>query len=389
MPALVGAALAMLLITVVMRRLRQPHVIAYLLGGLLLGPAGLGIFRDEHLLARVGGLGVILLLFFVGLEVSLPRLARNWRVACIGTFLQIACSVGCVWGLGAWLDWELPRIVLLGFAISLSSTAVVVSLLRARGTLDSEQGHDALTVLLAQDIALVPMMIGLEFLAGRSPEGSELAKEVLGGVLILGLLVWAGRRGSVPMPWRSLLQKDHELQVFAAFILCFGLALVTGLLGLSSALGAFVAGMLVGMTRETEWIHRSLEPFRVVTVAIFFISIGMLVDLEFLVRQWSMVTLLVAMVLLTNTLINAGILRVLGRSWRSSIYVGAILAQIGEFSFLLAAVGRESAIITEVAYQATLAVIIVTMALSPAWIGAFGRLTRAKLDTELSPKGER
>ncbi len=159
-------------------------------------------------------------------------------------------------------------------------------------------------------------------------------------------------------------------------MICLGLAFVTGILGLSTALGAFVGGIVVGMARETEWVHRSLEPFRVVFVALFFVSVGMLVDLDFLAANWRQVVLLVAAVFFTNTLINAGILRVFGSGWGDGLYGGALLSQIGEFSFVLAAVGFQTQTVSEFAYKATVLVIALSLLLSPAWIGFVRRVQR-------------
>jgi CPA2 family monovalent cation:H+ antiporter-2 len=176
------------------------------------------------------------------------------------------------------------------------------------------------------------------------------------------------------LPFETL-RKDHEMQVFAAFVACFGLALLTGLLGLSAALGAFVAGILVTAARETQWVHLSLGPFRVVLVAVFFVSIGMLLDLVFLREHWITVCLLVAVTFLANTFINAIAFRSLGRNWNQSLYGGALLSQIGEFSFVLAAVGLEADLIAYTGYQITLAVIFLTLLLSPGWIALVKTLT--------------
>jgi CPA2 family monovalent cation:H+ antiporter-2 len=170
------------------------------------------------------------------------------------------------------------------------------------------------------------------------------------------------------------LRRDHELQVFAAFAVCFGMATATALLKLSSAVGAFVGGILVANARETDWVRRSLEPFHVLLVAFFFVSIGMLVDLQFIRDNLGVVLLLAALAVVTNTVINTVIFRSLGRSWRNSLYGGALLSQIGEFSFVLAAVGLAARVISDYAYQATIAVIALTMLVTPAYIVAMGRL---------------
>ena len=370
LPRVIGAIFAILLIGLLLRRMRQPHVIVYLLAGVLLGPHGLRIFTDEAGLARIGDLGVVALLFFVGMEVSLPHLVSSWRVSIIGTILQILASIGCVAAIGAWFDWPFPRVLLLGFAISLSSTAVVVSLLRGWKEVDSESGRDALGILLVQDLALIPMLVAISLVSGRSPSGGFFVLQAVGGLAVLVLLAVLSRRETISLPFGALLRRDHELQIFAALALCFGLATVTGLLGLSTAVGSFVAGVVVATARETEWVQRSLEPFRVVLVALFFVSVGMLIDPQFLVTHGSMILSLVAAVFVTNWLVNAAILRTLGRTWRHSLYVGVLLSQIGEFSFILAAVGRQAEIITEFAYQATIGVIVLTLLASPLLIAA-------------------
>lgn len=385
LPTLVAALAGMLLVGMLMRRLRQPHVIAYLLGGVLLGPHGLGLFNDEATLARLGDVGVVMLLFFVGMEVSFPHLARGWRVAVGGTALQILASLASSFALGLWLDWPLPRIVLIGFAISLSSTAVVVSLLQGKRELDTPRGRDALGILIAQDMALVPMLVILGTFAGESTSMLTLGKQVFGAVLLGALLTAIARRDRLSLPFDKWLHDDHEYQVFAAFLLCFGFAWITAALGLSTALGAFVAGVVVAAARETDWVHRSLEPFRVLLVALFFVSVGLLLDLEFLLENWVAVALLVVATMLLNTVINASILKLLGRRWPTAWTLGALLAPVGEFSFVLAAVGRAGGIISEFAYQGILGVIGCTLLLSPLWSSLVTRLGGTKLGVDVPP----
>lgn len=162
--------------------------------------------------------------------------------------------------------------------------------------------------------------------------------------------------------------------MFAALLICLGLSLLTGLAQLSTALGAFAAGILVTAARETKWVHHTLEPFRVIFVALFFVSIGMLVDVSFISSHTMQVILLVVAVLVGNTLLNGIILRFLGYRWRESLYAGALLGQIGEFSFVLAAVGLTAGIISDIAYQYTIAVIALSLLVSPFWILAARRI---------------
>ena len=364
----VGATLVILVVASALRALRQPHVVGYLLAGVLLGPHGFKFFQEYELVNQIGEFGVIFLLFFVGMETSPHRLLANWRVTVVGTTAQILGSVSLMWLIGLWLDWPLQRVILLGFVISLSSTAVVLNYLRDTGQMKTKIGQDILGILLAQDVALIPMLIVVNVMGGEQLEPRTLALQAVGTVLVVALLVWMTVGRHVRLPMGARLRSDPELQVFFAFSVCLGLALLTGLFQLSTALGAFIGGMLVGFARETNWVHHRLEPFRVMFVAVFFVSIGMLVDVPFVLENWNLVLPLAAAVFLVNTAINAAMLRVLGDPWRYSVYAGAYLAQIGEFSFLLIAVGMHAKIITPFIYQLAVAVIALSLFLSPSWI---------------------
>ncbi len=368
LPRIVGICLVVLSIGLILKRLGQPHVVGYLLTGAAIGPYALGLVTDAALIGHLGSIGVVLLLFFVGMEVSPQRLIDNWKIAIIGTLLQVVISVGCAWLLGALLQWPIQRSILLGFVISLSSTAVVLKLLQDWGQMDTLAGQTSLGILLAQDLAIIPMLIVLGALGGQETQTHEIVLQVVGGVFAIGLSVWIIRSEKIRLPIGKSIRSDHELQVFAAACIALGLAFLTGVCQLSTALGAFLGGMLIGSARETSWVHTSLEPFRVVFVAIFFVSIGMLVDLEFLRKHWWKVALLVVAVFLTNTFINTATIRTFRVSWKESLYAGALLAAIGEFSFVLASVGVQSEIINQYGYQMTISVIALSLLLSPLWI---------------------
>jgi CPA2 family monovalent cation:H+ antiporter-2 len=376
LPAIVAIIAVILACGLALQMMRQPQVVGYLIAGIILGPHVLGLITDVELAGRLGAIGVVLLLFFVGMEVAPRQLAAGWRIAVVGTVIQVLLSVGAVWLVGIWLDWSLARIVLLGFVISLSSTAVIIKLLQDNGEMHTRQGQDMLGVLLVQDLIVIPMLIVIGIIGGNEPSVAELSLQLAAGFGIIVLLVWAISREAIHLPMKRWLKQDHELEVFAALLICFGLAVVTGLSHLSTALGAFAAGVLVTAARETEWVHHSLNPFRVIFVATFFVSVGILVDMDFIREHAVQVALIVLLVLLTNTFLNAFILRALGYSWRMSLYAGAMLAQIGEFSFVLAAVGRETAIITDFVYQLTIAVIALSLLISPVWIAWWRRLLK-------------
>lgn len=383
-PALFAFSLILLFIGWVSRRMRQPYVFGYLLAGVLAGPQGLALITDEKTLSQLGTVGVNLLLFFVGMEISPRRLLVRWHVPVLGTLLQILASLTFTWLLGNWAGWSPSLRILLGLVISLSSTAVVIKILQDWNELDTRTGQDVLGILLIQDVALIPMLIVVGLLGNTSLDVPRLLLQIAGGALALSLMIWITVRGRVHWPLKRLLigedREDREMEIFAAFTLCLGLALLTGLFGLSTALGAFIAGMLVRATRETHWVYVSLEPFRIVFMALFFVSVGMLLDIGFLLANGWTIGILVGLVFLTNTFINMTVLGLLRPNWRENLYAGALLSQIGEFSFLLATLGRQVGAVEASDYQLIISVIALTLLLSPAWIN-FGKYILGKANT--------
>lgn len=374
MIVLAGTAFAVLLLGAILQRFRQPQIVTYLIAGIFLGPFGIGLIKDVEMIQGLGEAGVVLLLFFLGMEMSIPRLIANWRVAVIGTSLQIGISVGVVLLIGSWLQWPIARSVLLGFVISLSSTAVIIPFLQSKGEIDTPIGRDVVGVLLMQDLAIIPMLLVIGYMTDYAGHAGAGILQVLGLVVFAGLMVYMARTRVIRLPFRKTLRSDHELQVFAAFALCFGMAFLSASFGLSTAVGAFMAGLLISSAKETEWVRTSLESFRVLLVAFFFISVGMLLDLTFLQKSLGVVLILIALALVINTSINSMMLRIHRRSWRNAWYGGALLSQIGEFSFVLATVGYQAEMISDFGYQATIATIVLTMLASTVWIALVRRL---------------
>lgn len=382
---LTGALFLVLFLGLVLRQLGQPSAIGYILGGVILGHHGLGVFTNDEALSRLGAVGLLLLLFFVGMELSPREFLKRWKIPVFGTLFQILASVLFVGVVGYFFDWPFPRILLLGFVISLSSTAVVIKLLQDRNELNSPLGQGVVGVLIVQDIAVIVMLLSISALSGDDLGLTGLAIEGVGALFCLGVVVLLVKReGRFSFSFLKRFANDAESQVFLALLICFGAALIVGFTGLPVALGAFLGGMLVHSARETHWVHESLEPFRIVFVATFFVSVGLLLDVQFLMENWMVVGLLLLGVLLTNTFINALIFRGLGDDWAGSIYSGALLSQIGEFSFVLVGIGLNKKFIAEFAYQSTLSVIVLSLILSPLWIMFIRRLTVGKRTTSKS-----
>jgi CPA2 family monovalent cation:H+ antiporter-2 len=354
--------------------LRQPVIIAHLFAGVLLGPFVLGVFSDPSILDPVAGLGLVLLLFFIGLEVDLRVLVTQWRVAVFGTLLQTVVSVGIVAALAQWLDWPMARVVLMGFVITLSSTPIALRVLADKGLLNTRLGASTVGILVVQDLLAIPMLIILGLFEGESPSVPKAVLQVSSACLIVSVIVAAARNPGFSLPFAGRLERSRELQVLGALAICFGTALLTGLAELSVVLGGFVAGLLIRLSGSLEWVSDALEPFNFAFVAAFFVSVGVLIDVDFFLAHLGLVAGLALLALLLNTTVNALILLVLGERLRDSLIAGASLAQLGEFGFVLAALGLSTGVVSTVGYQYVLAVTALSWVLSPLWISLIGRV---------------
>lgn len=367
-PVFVFIMLGILFTAVILKKFKQPYVVAYLLTGILLGPYGMNIIQSHEALARVGEIGVILLLFFAGMEVSPRKFAQNWIVPTFGTLLQIVVTVSITFIIGWALEWPMAKVVLFGSAISLSSTAVVLKLIQDSGETKTRLGQNILGVLLVQDLAVVPMLIIIGLLGGEMPSTTQIIIQIIGGILVLALAAWMAIKDTIRIPFVSIFAKDQEMRVFLALLICFGMATITGSLGLSSALGAFVGGMVVATAKETEWVGHSLLTVKTIFMALFFISIGMLIDLRLLWQHLFLFFVLLMAVYIINTTINTLIFKALRQKWCEALCGGAMLSQIGEFSFVLVSMGSLLNIIPPITYQLCITLISLSLLFSPLWI---------------------
>lgn len=368
--------LGILIVTIVLKKLKQPYVVAYLLTGILLGPYGLKVIQDQESLARLGEIGVILLLFFAGMEVSPRKFAENWKVPTIGTMLQMLVTSMIVSVVGLFLHWSFAKIILFGAVISLSSTAVVLKLLHDGSNMKTRLGQNVLGVLLVQDLAVVPMLIIVRIIGGELPTFGQVAIQIAGGIFVISVAAFMAIKKNLKIPFLDVLGKDEEMRVFAALVICFGMAALTESLELSSALGAFIGGMIVATLEETEWVGHSLSTVKTIFMALFFISVGMLIDLKLF---WSHIGLFVSILILVfvlNTTINTMIFKALRQRTEEALVGGAMLSQIGEFSFVLITMGYASSIINTSMYQYCITLISLSLLFSPLWISFVNLIIR-------------
>ncbi|MFQ5355832.1 MAG: cation:proton antiporter [Mariprofundaceae bacterium] len=355
-------------------RLGLPIVVAYIITGIMLGPSMLAIIDNPEAVTRIGEIGVVMLLFFVGMEVSIPKLMQRWRIAVIGTAVQITVSIAACLAL-TWFFQMPPRLgILFGFIISLSSTAVVLKQLQDCGEMDEPFGQNAIGVLLVQDIAIVPMMVVLSLMGDTSLHVSEMIKLIFGAVTILGIAIYLIKTGVLRIP--DFLKGSLEKRVLLGLLLCLGTATLTSWLGLSAGLGAFLAGMVLASSDQSDWVHEHLESVYVIFVMIFFLSIGMMVDINYLLSHLPLVLGATMLVFLFNSGVNVLVMRALGESWEMALITGGLLSQIGEFSFLLAAVGVFAGILSPELHELTVIVIAMTLLFSPVWMVVTRKLAR-------------
>ena len=362
---------------VVCRLARLPPMLGYLAVGVLIGPNAMALAKDSAGVRYLAEFGVVFLMFVIGLEFNLPKL-NSMRKLVFGLGLSqvaltmLAASAGnalLVWGFGlvGWhvgLGWQ--SAIALGGALAMSSTAIVVKLMAERLELESEHGRRVMGVLLFQDLAVVPLLVIIPAL-GSSPEEllRELAIAAVKAVALLTVLLVGGQR--VMRWWLTIVarRKSEELFILNLLLVTLGLAYLTELAGLSLALGAFVAGMLIAETEYKHQVETDIRPFHDVLLGLFFITIGMKLDAEAVWRQWPLVLLLtVAPVLFKFGLVTA-LARAFGAAPGVALRTGLYLAQAGEFGFVLITLAGEHSLMPASLQSPVLASMVLSMLATP------------------------
>jgi CPA2 family monovalent cation:H+ antiporter-2 len=354
-----------------------PAVAAYLVAGVLVGPGALGLVGHSERVGQLAELGVALLLFGVGIEFSLDQLRRRlWQMTASGT-LQVAVTTTLGAALFRTLGAGWPAAVFTGFLVTLSSTAIVFKLLADEGELDAPQGQAAAGILLLQDLALVPMMLLVPVLAAPA-DGMVVGA---GGAVVRALVAV----GAVLILARAVLPRVLELVARAgtpelfplgALVAAFGTALAAQALGLSLPIGTFLAGLALSGSRYAHQVFAEVLPLRDAFVALFFTSIGVLLEPAAVIAQPGLVAAMFAAVALKGAVV-AAIVAIVWRAPRIGVMAGLALSQIGEFSFVLSRAGVETGLFARAWEQAFLGVAVVTMAVTPFLVRAGRRLATA------------
>jgi CPA2 family monovalent cation:H+ antiporter-2 len=368
---LVLAVVAALIGGLAAQRLGQPVLMGYLAGGMLIGPFTPGPSADPHSVAVLAEIGVAFLLFALGAEFSLGELRRLGRVASVGGPLQIVGTAALGPLLAPFLGLSLGQGLFLGGLLALSSTVVVLKVLLSRGETGALHGRAAIGILLVQDLAVVPMAVLLPAVAS----GADSLLPSLGLAAAKGVAILAGVYlvGTRLVPWllhHVAAARSRELFLLIVVGLALGTALLTQAAGLSLAFGAFLAGLVVAESEYRTQVIAEVLPLRDLFVALFFVSIGMLIDPPALIAQAGLVALVATVTVVGKVVITALVLLVLGLPGRVALLTGLSLAQVGEFSFVLARLGVEQQAIGPQLFNLVLATALVTILLTPALLHA-------------------
>lgn len=350
-------------------KIKIPTIIGYLLTGVIAGPHLLGMIGSPHQIELLAEIGVVLLMFTIGLEFSLNHLFKIRKIVFVGGFMQLILTAGITMLIARLYDMEWPGALFVGFLTALSSTAVVLKLMQERSEITSNYGRTVLGILIFQDIIIIPMLLFTPMLAGEVTDQSNQMLLLLGKTIILVGLVYIGNRWLMPKILQMVAHtKNQELFMMSIFVICLSVALLTSEMGISLAFGAFLAGLMIS---ESEYSHNAfghLIPFKDTFTSFFFVSIGMLLDLSFVAEHPGLVIFTVLLVLLLKMIVAGGTAFMLGHTFRGTIMVGFALCQVGEFSFILAQSGLRYEIIPPYYYQLFLAVAVISMSVTPLLI---------------------
>ncbi len=368
------------LVNYLFTKIKVPTIIGYLLTGVIVGPKLMGIIKAPQEIELMAGIGVVLLLFMIGMEFSLNHLFKIRRRVFLGGFLQLSLTTLVTTFLAHAYDLNWKASLFIGFLTALSSTAVVLKILQDRSEVTSNYGRTVLGILIFQDVVLVPLMLFTPFLGGGEIDYSgQLLMLALKTIFVIGFLYVGNRWLMSKLLHKIALTRNQELFMMIILLICLSVALLTYKMGMPLAFGAFLAGLMIS---ESEYSHNAfgnLITFRDTFTSFFFVSIGMLLDLGFVMDNLVAIILTVILVVFLKSLVGGLTAFLLGHTFRGTVLVGIALSQVGEFSFILAKQGKDFAILDDYFYQMFLAVAIITMSISPFLIMLGKRITNLLL----------
>ncbi len=374
-----------IVVTIVCNRLKLPATVGFLLTGVLCGPSLLGVVSNNEVIDQVAEIGVAMLLFTIGMELSGDALSRLKRPVFLGGTLQIGLTVLAVTGIALLYGTTLQQGIFWGCLVSLSSSAIVLRIMQEKGTSNTPTGRLALAILVFQDIMVAPMLLSVSLLAGTLELSFEKAFfSILWVVLAFGGVLLFAYFGLNRLMEAVMRTRTREILLLTTLGLCLGMALLTSALGLSLSLGAFMAGLLLARSQYSMSVISGILPYRDVFMSLFFISVGMILNLEYFFQHFILIICSTLIFVAVKSVLTLPAVIIQGDPLRTAIITGLTLAQVGEFSFVLAAQGLAAALFNMSNYQTFLAVSVLTMMLTPGLIAIAPKV--ANMLTKHSPQ---
>lgn len=362
---------------ILLTRLRQPAVVGYIFAGFVLGPSGLELVENEASIGLLAELGMLLLLYVIGMELSLRAFRRIWKIAVTTVILQTLGALLMVWLISHQFNWPVTAILLLGFVLALSSTAVAVKMLEDIDELRTRTGRITVGILIAQDLAVVPMILLVDVAAIGEFDVLAVGRILLSVGLLLALILFLSRRRRLNIPILNVTRGHSDLTPLLGLVCCFGAATISALVGLSPAYGAFLAGLTIGNSNLRVGMLEMVIPIQSVLMMVFFLSIGLLIDLSLIWDNLGLIIMMLLIVTIGKTAINLSIFAALRMPWAQALLTALILAQVGEFSFLIGNIGLQRGIIQPEDFRIILSVTALSLVISPLYMSAIRRLHRA------------
>ena len=349
----------------VLNRIKVPPLVGFIIAGVLIGPSGLGLIKDVHEIEALAEVGIILLLFTIGIEFSLKKLIRIRNIVLLSGGAQVILTIVITMGIFYMYMGDFKIALFFGFLTALSSTAIVLKTLEEKGDIDSQHGRLMLGVLIFQDLCVVPLILIIPMLGAASFDINILILMTAKALAII-VIVLLSSRWLVPELLHQVVRtKSRELFIISVIFICLGTALLTSRFGLSLALGAFLAGLVISESEYAYQATSDILPFKESFLGLFFVSIGMPIDSTYLIEHWPRVLAAVFFIVAIKSSIATASLLATSSGVKASVHAGLGLAQIGEFSFILAEAGKMAGLFSEDLFQLFLSSTVLSMVLTP------------------------
>ena len=358
---------------ILLAKLNQPILIGYIVAGMAFGPSGLSFISSEEQVQFYSELGILLLLFVIGIELNIRSFIRMWKIPTLFMIIQVTVNAAIALLFAKFFHFPVYVSLLAAFIVSLSSTAAIVKILEHIGEIQTDIGHISIGILIAQDIVVIPMMLLIKQ-GSESFDISIVAYVIIAIGLVVLLMKYLGGKEKINVP-TGYFVRNPDLTPVVALAFCFTVSYLVVLVGLSEAYGAFLAGLFIGNTQERQNILNSIKPIQNVLLMMFFLSVGLMFDLKFLFENWIVVFSMLFGLTIWKMFFNTMLLRFFSIELAKAASIGIILSQLGEFSLILANVAIQSQIIDVYGQKLIVCVTAISLSMSPMFL-AFSSRTK-------------